>query len=43
MKRQTYILSPELIKKVKQYAANNDLKLTEAINLIIESFFKGKK
>ena len=43
MKRQTYILDPDLIKKVKQYAADNELKLTEAINIIIKSFFKGKK
>lgn len=43
MKRQTYILEKDLIKKVKQYAADNELKLTAAINLIIKNFFKGKK
>lgn len=43
MKRATYIMMPENIKKIKDYAYRKRLKITEVINLIVSDFFKNKK
>jgi hypothetical protein len=43
MKRATFILDEKNIKKIKGYAFKKNIKITDAINIIVSDFFKVKK
>jgi hypothetical protein len=42
-KRQTYFLRSDIEEKIKGYAYWERLKISEVVNLALESFFKDKK
>lgn len=43
MKKATFTIEDDLIRAVKQFALDENITLTKAINIILKRFFKGKK